>query len=374
LYLVADGMGGHVGGARASSLVQQAFCQFLHSHLPAQGEDCSQIPWTRVFTNAVQSASQNVFRAAEIEPELKGMGSTLTGLYCRDGFAVLAHVGDSRLYLLRAGEIHQLSIDHTYVAELIALGSITPDQAKGHPYSHVLSRAVGVYEHVAADVLLFELTIGDRLLLCSDGFYDIVPDEKEILQLLSSGTLEEVCSLVEKLPFERTARDNVSCVFLEVLPNGEPQADQLARSREISLKVEMLQQVDLFESLDIRDIIHLVQSGQVLRCSAGDEIVCEGKVGSSLFVILEGEVSVTIGKEAVSQLHAGNHFGEMSLLLDAPRSATVTAISPALVLEIDSAAFNEFCSYFPRSGMEVFRSMAKAFSGRLREANARLSA
>lgn len=201
MALVADGMGGAAGGEVASATA-------LDAALATDGD----------LTDRIRAANRAVHALSVARPELAGMGTTVTIAHLRpDGQADFAHVGDSRAYLLRDGELRQLSDDHTVVAEWVKTGAITLDEAKTHPRRGMLTRSVGVAPEVAVDEFAERLQAGDRLLLCSDGLNGMVPDGL-IRSLLGSGTPEEaVWGLVEAA---NTAggHDNITVLVVTVDP------------------------------------------------------------------------------------------------------------------------------------------------------------
>jgi serine/threonine protein phosphatase PrpC len=167
---VADGMGGHAGGEIASTTAIETAARVGGS------------PLLRV-----QAANIAVLEAASRRPRLAGMGTTLVVLRLDSaGHAELAHVGDSRAYLLRDGDLSQITEDHSYVAEMIAAGRLTPEEAESHPYRSVVTRAVGLDPIVDVDTMTIELEAGDRFLLCSDGLTNMV-DDAGIARILAAG-------------------------------------------------------------------------------------------------------------------------------------------------------------------------------------------
>jgi len=180
--IVADGMGGHVAGALAS---QTALAAAL-------------IDPTLEPAAKVSAGNGAILQVAYERPEVRGMGTTMTlAEISAEGHVSFAHVGDSRAYLLRGEHIVQLSVDHTLVAELVATGKITPDQALVHPKRSVVTRALGVGPELLVDAFEERLESGDRLLLCSDGLSVMISDS-DILTLGSQGTpTEAVWALIE---------------------------------------------------------------------------------------------------------------------------------------------------------------------------------
>lgn len=212
LFAVADGMGGYAAGEIASRAILKAFEAATHSLRHQQGEQNIH----KVLVEAFDKANTHVFKMAVSNDKYTGMGTTMTALYLPgDGTAYCCHVGDSRLYTYREGNLVQVTRDHTYVADLQANGEITEEEAFIHPQRHVLMKALGVEESVRADSLHFKLLPDDRLLLCSDGLSDMLR-QQEILDLMGG---EDVNSVADQL-LERSlcngGRDNVSFILIDL--------------------------------------------------------------------------------------------------------------------------------------------------------------
>lgn len=199
LLMVADGMGGAIGGEIASQLAVE------HAAIGSGSP-----------TDRVIRANQAVVARTMSEPGLAGMGTTLTlAELGRDGVIRLAHVGDSRAYLWHEGELEQVTDDHTVVAEQLAAGHISPNDAATHPQRSMLTRVLGISPDLEVDSLSTETVPGDRLLLCSDGLTNMVEDQ-QIAEILSRGTPEEaVWALIEEAN-RAGGHDNVTVVVVDV--------------------------------------------------------------------------------------------------------------------------------------------------------------
>lgn len=203
ILMVADGMGGAVAGEVASRIaVETASAADASDPMPP--------------SNRVTAANEAVVEAAKDDPSLAGMGTTMTLVrMTENGTMDLAHVGDSRAYLLRDGEMRQLTTDHTLVNELIELGRITPDEAERHPHRHLITRVLGLGP-VGVDTAEVELVDGDRVLLCSDGLTTMVSDFG-VKQILAAGEGVEatVWSLIEHANAAGGV-DNTTVVVIDV--------------------------------------------------------------------------------------------------------------------------------------------------------------
>lgn len=197
---VADGMGGHAGGEVASAIA-------LETAMSVGGE-----PALRV-----KAANLAVVDAARQRPKLKGMGTTLTlGVFDPDGDLDLAHVGDSRAYLFRGENLQQVSRDHSYVADLIEAGELTPQEATVHPYRSVVTRAVGLDPAVEVDSYGVVLEDGDRILLCSDGLTDMLDDSRIAEILGASDDPVQAAGTLVAAANEAGGADNISVVVVDV--------------------------------------------------------------------------------------------------------------------------------------------------------------
>ena len=206
VYGVADGMGGHKGGETASRVAVQVIKNALRGKKPEQ----------RALQVGIEAANRRIFDMSRHDSSLSGMGTTLTFLWEKENEVFISHVGDSRAYLLRDGELTQITDDHSVVAELLRSGVITAEAARTHPYRNVITRAVGVDPTVEADFLTHDLKPGDLWLICSDGLYNMVPNDV-ILQVLTSAENEEAAAdELLKLALDGGGTDNITFVLCRV--------------------------------------------------------------------------------------------------------------------------------------------------------------
>ena len=210
LAVVADGMGGTEGGQHASRIAVETL---LASY---QLADSAGDPQQRLIS-AFADANASVHHNAQENPSLRGMGTTLTAFALVANRLYFAHVGDSRLYLLRAGELRRLTHDHSLVARLVENGIVRPEDAEKHPQKHVLTAAIGVTEavepHVSDEPLSLEH--GDILLLCTDGLWGQMNDS-EIRDLLSSKPPIAACRALVELAKEHGGPDNITLQVAKV--------------------------------------------------------------------------------------------------------------------------------------------------------------
>lgn len=189
LYVVADGMGGHASGETASRIAINCIEEFVvHSRSdPASWPVKSQKGLTpeqnRLYTGTYL-ANARILEETRDRPETDGMGTTLTGILVEEDHLAIVHVGDSRLYRIRGGGLTQVTVDHTYVGEMVRRGKLSPEEARAHPQRHILTNALGIQKNIKIDAFRADITGGDLFLICSDGLYDMLEDGRieEIIQ------------------------------------------------------------------------------------------------------------------------------------------------------------------------------------------------
>lgn len=208
VFAVADGLGGHRAGEVASEIALEPL-RALDGNDPKRAANH--------IAEAVHKSNRAVHARAGSDPELKGMGTTLTALAVHDGIAHLAHVGDSRCYLLRDGSITQLSKDHTLVARMVAEGKLTEEQAEAHPQRSVLTRALGAERDVDVQTQNVVLATGDRLLLCSDGLSGVLTEEDLLRIGGADDALEDICAALIDEANARGGPDNITAVLVDVV-------------------------------------------------------------------------------------------------------------------------------------------------------------
>lgn len=223
-FAVVDGMGGHASGELASATIAEAATAFIRE--TAGNSDKTWPPGLDVRLSAlanrlqvaIRSANKMLAARAQANAALDGSGATLAAaLFSGDQLAV-SNVGDCRAYLLRKGQLSQITRDHSVVAEQVALGLIDSETARSHPLRHVVTRAVSGQAGLAVDTLELEVEPGDRLLLCSDGIHTVLTD-KEIAEFLGDDvvTLEQICQAAIDLANARGGLDNSTVVIVEAM-------------------------------------------------------------------------------------------------------------------------------------------------------------
>ncbi len=213
LAVIADGMGGYEGGQEASRLAIETVRHVYDNAFDGTLENAPQ----QALFDALGSAHKTIQRYAEEHPEFHGMGTTCTAVSIVGRELYFAHVGDSRLYLLRAGAISRLTRDHSYVGRLVESGLVRSEDAESHPQRHILTAALGSGREVLPDVPESPIILeeGDTLVLCTDGLWSVV-GEQDLGRTVQSNPPVEACAALVKLALERGGPDNITVLVLRV--------------------------------------------------------------------------------------------------------------------------------------------------------------
>jgi PPM family protein phosphatase len=374
LFAVADGMGGHAAGEVASAFALSCIQEELRKKkelLDAYAQRSTperRVQVLRELESAINIASSGIFHLAQRDKKRHGMGTTLSTVLVVGSKAFMAHVGDSRVYLHRAGQVHQLSEDHSYLWEQIKKGVITVDEAKRSPFSNVITRAVGITESVEVDTLVLDLLPGDLLLACSDGLHGYLEGRGELADLI--GTLEgdKALEKLVGLANERGGKDNITGLIIRVPGDADEPMALDARDR-----IDVLKNIPLFRHLQYKELVKVLNLTKHRAFAAGETIISEDEKGSDCFVILSGEVEVKKGERLLTVLRRGVHFGEMALIDHSPRSATVCAAKDSRLISLSRQAFYDLVRTEPVLGTKLLWSFVQVLSHRLRATNEALS-
>ncbi len=223
VVVLADGMGGYNAGEVASGMATTVIVtemqQALAGAQPHQPDPQTQQPMAaRIVREQVLKANTSIYQAAQSQPQYAGMGTTLVVCLFYDDRVLVAHIGDSRLYLLRAGEFKQVTRDHSLLQEQIDSGLITPEQAKHAQHKNLVTRALGIDPTVEPEIHEYPTKAGDLYLLCSDGLCDMVDDEDIGMTLQALGGNLKLCAQqLVQMANDNGGRDNVSVILVRVL-------------------------------------------------------------------------------------------------------------------------------------------------------------
>ena len=223
-FLVADGMGGHGNGEVASSLTIEAASGFLRQSEEIDAEEQLESgaadSTSRALRSAIEAGHDRVVRAVAEDEALTGMGTTVVGLMLGSHSVSVAHVGDSRVYLLREAGLHLVTEDHTWVNEQVRAGYLSQDQARSHPLKSVVTRAIGGEHDVDVELQEIEVESGDLFLLCSDGLTTMLSDDEIRTHLMADKNLEDRCADLVQHANARGGVDNITVILVDIESDG----------------------------------------------------------------------------------------------------------------------------------------------------------
>lgn len=369
LYMVCDGMGGHAAGEVASEKAARTVQAWIREHRDriTKYDDtaAARDSLLRLVEEAVQLASREVYGVATAEGGKAGMGTTLTLVLLTRTIGVMGHVGDSRLYLRRGGRTYQLTEDHTYVNEMVRRGMTTAEAAKNGPYANVITRAVGIQPTVRVDTLLFDVISDDTLLVCTDGLHRYVDNLDELGALMDGDHVASTPERLVAVANERGGADNISAIVLRADADGDDDATDRNRTTEVNLKLDTLRHVVIFRHLDMTELCKVLSVVRSVDVAPNEVIIREGEASDALYAILDGRMQISRAGSPVRSLLPGEHFGEMALFNNRPRSATVTALSRGRLLVMERHRFNELVKKEPQLGVKLLWCFSHVLSLRL---------
>lgn len=366
LFVVADGMGGAVAGDLAS----RTACDEIHLFMSKSKDRLDEMrsgfgPESAkeafaLLTEAVATANSKIRDLVEEDESLSGMGTTVVMILSVGEHIYLAHVGDSRAYLLRDGQLHQLTRDHSLVEELKAMGKVQSGEDVKARYRNTITRAVGVFDSVEPDTIDLTPLPKDRLLLCSDGVHGVISEE-DLKRSLSFPSPDTAAEALIRSANSMGGKDNITALILNV---EEVEPEKAAKTQD---KLNLIKGVPLFQYLTFDEQIRISAMLEEHRFPAGTHIIKDGEEGDKMFVLLEGEVWVMKRGAKVASLRRGDLFGEMALLDKAPRSADVVAFKTSSCLSLSRARFHTFIRECSPAAVKVLWSLARVFAARLRD-------
>ena len=208
LFIVADGMGGHNAGDYASKYTVETILSEVSGSEENRPEE--------ILRKAIETANERIRRKASEDRELTGMGTTVVAATCQDNVLNVANVGDSRLYVIN-DTIHQITRDHSLVAEMVRMGGLDKEAARNHPAKNIITRAIGASRTVNVDFFTVELTKGDMILMCSDGLTNMLEDEEILAIVQSKGDIREKANALVEAANNNGGLDNIAVILAEPL-------------------------------------------------------------------------------------------------------------------------------------------------------------
>jgi len=323
---------------------------------------------TNMLGFAVNCASRKIHAEAAQDEKKRGMGTTLVAVLFLGSQAFIIHVGDSRIYLMRNGNLEQLTEDHNVYNEFIKKKKIDLGNAAKLAPKQAITRAVGVYEHCEPETLVIDVAAGDRFLLCTDGLsgYFDAPEgsPEELAQKLTAPDPDSVVVDLVDTANNRGGKDNITAVLVAL---EAMEADDEERLSQLETQKSVLASTPLFSALNARELRQVLQVTEVEQYIDRQMIVREGEQGEQLYIVLSGQVEVMRSGAPVARLDPGEHFGEMALIRNQPRSASARAMGPTQLMVIHRKDFFEILRTEHRLAVKLLWQFTGVLANRLAE-------
>ena len=312
LFVVCDGMGGHAAGEVASSIAVKS----VGAHAPTTADDT-------LLGAAIEAANQDVIDAGERGEGSPGMGCTASAVFIEGSQMAVAHVGDSRVYLLRNGSLVRVTHDHSYVEELVDAGQITADEARTHPSRSVVTRALGSDPDMYADHFTLEVENGDRIIICSDGLSGMIPDSEIEAMAVSSALPQAAADNLVSEALLAGGSDNVTVIVVDVLDDGIAKAHRKSILKKAAI---ITAAIVVLLSLVFAGFLFFIHEEYYLANSNGYVAIYQGIPGDILGIPLSKLLETTsvevndLPESVQGQLNEGISFASEPLAHEAVES------------------------------------------------------
>ena len=280
----------------------------------------------------------------------------------RGGKAAMAHVGDTRLYIVRSGKAHQLSADHTLAADMVRQGLLAVDHVRGHPQSHVLTRVLGPQPLVDVETLAFDVHPGDRLVVCSDGLADYIPSDAWLAEEVSSTSLEELPDELVDFANANGGHDNSTVIVIGV--EGSASGESVP-ARSPRMVLDVMGSSFLFADLSLAQLSRLVDRCDARIHDAGDVICSVGDNHDELILVVSGTVRITDPDGRTALAGPGQHIGENFVLRPRRTRAKIVVEQTANILALDQASLVDLASQRPWLGVALLTRLVQRMSSDL---------
>lgn len=343
VFVVADG----VGGSQAGEVASEHLCKRIGDIAEEVGE------LARAKDPVLdREAREKVFQVLldhihEINAEVYGIGkeinptlpsaTTCDAMVMSNNCAFIAHVGDSRVYLFRAGQIFRITEDHTFAEQLKR--EAVADERILERFRNVLTRSIGGKPQVEIDALFIDLQPGDRVLMCSDGVTDYLSGS-DLLEFSNQKDGEELLKFLIRESKDRGGADNITALLVEVVDSRQEPTIR-DQSFDTLRQADILGKIELFEGLGLRDLIKVLRIVYERNYTDGQVIMKPGEPADCMYVVAGGRVELTSPGQTPRTLKEGQHFGALALVSEEIRESSAIAKGQAMVLVVPGAKFKE---------------------------------
>ncbi len=360
-YVVCDGVGGSGNGNIASKLAAESCRAFLKAN-ESFFNDYYKTGNIKILEtllrSAIDEACYEVYKAAHADSKLHGMASTLTSVLIVNDKAIVGHVGDSRLYLIRNNQVYTVTEDHTLGREARSREEMSDEEIKKHRLDSILNRSIGCYRSVEIDTLIFDILPGDELILCTDGMHNYLRNPVQLIPFLEHDEINTALSQMVQFAIDGGGSDNISVILLRTKLEESIYMGFSDEKTNLLNNFNILSKSFLFKDMNFIRLNRLMNVMEIFPFSAGEIIVEKGVILDGLYLIATGEVEVIHEDKKLNEvLKTGQSFGEKSLVKLLPAEKTYTAKNSCSILFISSENFKKLCHNHPRFGVKLLENL-----------------
>lgn len=370
LFIVCDGMGGHAAGEVASAMSVRLVREYISEHrevFERLHEDPDSLPHRKavlqLLEHAIQNACQKVWQAAQEDIAKRGMGTTCSLLVLHEGRGFIGHVGDSRVYLYRQGQVHQVTEDHSLINEMIRMGKIKPGEGQNIPQKNAVTRAVGVSEFVEVETFELDVFAEDAFLVCSDGlsgYFDTADSDQPIIDIFEVADVKDATKNAIDFANAGGGKDNITCILVRVDRTE-------VETRDIQRTMDVLRVTPYFQYLSYKELVQMVNLSRRVEFAKGSNACTEGEGNDELYLIIDGAIRLeTAAGGTLAELVTGDHFCETSIIVDEPSRYTAVATDDSVLLALRRDRFMDLMRQDPQLAVKLLWNYVQTFAGRLR--------
>lgn len=360
LYIVCDGVGGTGNGNIASKMAAESCAAYIEQGEASFNEfyKTGKIQHLEdLVRNAMQNACGDVYYEAHKRPSLKGMASTMTTVLVVNDRAILGHVGDSRLYLIRNNQVYVVTEDHTLGKDLRERHEMSEEEIKLNKFDHILNRSIGYFKSVEIDTLVFDILPGDELILCSDGLHNYLRTPVQLVPMLEHE--EANTSLKEMVQFALNGggADNISVILIQTKLEESVYMGFDSGRTELLNDFSILHKIPLFKDLSFIRINRLLNVCETNEYSKGETILEKGDQIKGVYIVYSGHLE---SSDKSISFKKGQFTGTRSLMFETVASHTLTAVEPSTLLYITSDNYKRLCHKHPKFGVKLLENFIES--------------
>lgn len=358
-YVVCDGVGGGGNGDVASKMAAEACHKYVKN-----GEkffnDFYKTGNIKILEdllrNALNEACHDVYSAAHKNHKLTGMASTMTAVLFVNDRAILGHVGDSRLYLIRNNQVYVVTEDHTLGREARETHAMSEEEIKNNKLDHILNRSIGYFKSVEVDTLIFDILPGDELILCSDGFHNYLRSPVQIIPMIEHDEVNTCLSEMVQFAINGGGSDNISVILIRTKLEESLYMGFDSGKAELLNDFSIISKTQIFKDLNFIRLNRILNVCEMKDYYAGDTIATKEDRIEGIYIVYHGEVELYQENNCVGSLQKGDTFGRPALMIDYFARQSYIAKDDTTLLFISSLNFRRLCHNHPKFGVKLLEN------------------